>query len=82
MKRGDSVNSRYMSFSEQLLAMAVNQLRVLAWHNTEDGQKGRNAPEPILLPEQAMKKAEDYAKNFTRAHQLKKRLSERENSDG
>lgn len=25
-------------------------LRVLAWQGTEDGQRGRNYPEPIVLP--------------------------------
>jgi len=30
-----------------LLAMAVDALRVLAWQNTADGQKGTNIPESI-----------------------------------
>jgi len=35
---------------EQLLAFAVDVLRVLAWQQTKDGSKGRNKPRPIPRP--------------------------------
>lgn len=34
----------------QLLQSVELSLRVLAWQQTADGQKGRNAPEPAWLP--------------------------------
>lgn len=33
-----------------LLAAAVDQLRILAWQQTKDGQSGRRQPEPIPRP--------------------------------
>lgn len=36
--------------SEQLLAMVVDELRVLAWQNTKDATKGRNYPKPLPRP--------------------------------
>jgi len=35
---------------EQLLAAVFDQLRVLAWLQTEDGAKGRNRPNPLPRP--------------------------------
>lgn len=34
-----------------MLARVEHTLRVLAWQRTKDGEKGRNAPEPIEPPE-------------------------------
>lgn len=36
--------------SAQLLAEAVNALRILIWQQTKDGERGRNRPDPILPP--------------------------------
>lgn len=35
---------------EQLLAGAVDALRILIWQQTKDGEKGRNQPDPIQRP--------------------------------
>lgn len=56
--RPDSALSQAMGIEhmwglrEQLLAAAVDTLRVLAWQNTEDAQEGRTwtAPDPIPRP--------------------------------
>ena len=44
--------SNMWGMTEQLLAAAVDTLRVLAWQNTEDAQAGRSwtAPDPIPRP--------------------------------
>ena len=34
----------------ELLRVMEHGIRVLAWQRTEDGKRGRNAPEPIPLP--------------------------------
>lgn len=39
------------STEAHLLAAVIDQLRVLAWQNTEDGQKNRSRPEPVERPE-------------------------------
>jgi len=41
------------SIEAHLLVRVENDLRVLAWQNTEDGSKGRNRPEPIEPPKSA-----------------------------
>lgn len=32
------------------MASAIDLLAILAWHNTEDGQNGRNRPKPVPRP--------------------------------
>lgn len=36
--------------TQQLLASAVDELRVMIWQKTKDGQKGRKPPKPIPRP--------------------------------
>lgn len=35
---------------QNLLASVVDQLAILVWQNTKDGQKGRRRPKPIKRP--------------------------------
>lgn len=42
-----------MSLEAQLLVSALNELRQLVWMQSEDAQKKRNRPQPVLLPSQA-----------------------------
>ena len=37
-----------ISLTEQLLALIVDKLSILAWQNTEDGQHNRNFPPSIF----------------------------------
>jgi len=37
--------------SDYLLAAIADGVHVLAWQNTEDARKGRNAPKPLPRPE-------------------------------
>lgn len=51
-----------MAWSQEvhMLAAVEYRLRVLAWQQTKDGSKGRNAPEPLSPPKSAHEKqAED-----------------------
>ena len=66
-----------MSLQEQLLTALVNHIRILAWQNTKDGQKGRNAPDPIPTPEEALAKAKTADRNAEKAKALKARLDRR-----
>ena len=77
IRRGSSVNARWMSLQEQLLTALVNHIRILAWQNTKDGQKGRNAPDPIPTPEEALAKAKTADRNAEKAKALKARLDRR-----
>lgn len=38
------------TIAEHLLATVADRLGILIWHNTKDGQQGRNAPKPIPRP--------------------------------
>ena len=60
-----------------MMTILVNHVRVLVWQNTKDGQKGRNTPEPLLLPEQSIEKQKTHAKNYEKAHALRERLRRR-----
>lgn len=37
-----------LTTSEMLQAMIADELAILAWQNTKDGQKGRNKPKSLL----------------------------------
>ena len=42
------IGSQKLTLEQQLFAVIADRLGILAWQNTIDGQKGRNAPKSIL----------------------------------
>lgn len=49
------------SDAEYMLCSIEHSLRVLAWQNSKDGQKGRNAPKPLDTPAQRAQKEQAKA---------------------
>ena len=82
VRQGKSVNNQWMKYTDQLLTVTVNLLKILVWQNTKDGAKGRNQPEPVPLPEQLLKDAERNEKNAARARALHERLARRRRGEG
>ncbi len=77
VRRGDSINAVWMTYEEQILTLALNVLRVIAWQNTKAGHEGKDFPEPLLLPEQAEKRGEVAQANTAKAKALAARLEAR-----
>ena len=67
------MNAQWTTYEEQLMVALVNQVRILAWQNTEDGHKGRNAPEPLLLPDDILAREEKKQRDTARAKALAER---------
>ena len=55
-----------------LLAMIADCFRVLLWHGTKDGQKGKNPPESILQTILGSGKSKEKLKGFDSAEDFKK----------
>ena len=58
--------------TEQLMAAAVDLLRVANWMNTEDGSKGRNRPEPIPRP--GVEQPKRYVREAVSMDEMRDRL--------
>jgi len=60
---------------DQLLAEAVNMLRLLVWLQSKDGQKGRNRPKPIKPPKLRAQSGTHTEKEGLSADEYKAQLS-------
>lgn len=65
------------SLAHQLAAAQVDELRVLVWQKTKDGQKGKKPPKPIPRPGFEDTSSQNFTARPVSIKEMQKRIAER-----
>lgn len=66
------MSDRPIKIDTILLAGILDRLSLLVWHNTEDGQKGENKPESMLMKLMGVDEDENEVAGFNTAEEFEK----------
>ena len=67
------ITKRTLKLETMLLAGILDRLSLLVWQNTEDGQKGENKPESMLMKLMGMDEDENEVAGFNTAEEFEKK---------
>jgi hypothetical protein len=67
------ITKRTLKLETMLLAGILDRLSLLVWQNTEDGQKGENKPESMLMKLMGVDEDENEVAGFNTAEEFEKK---------